>query len=212
MNSKEALEKLSYIPIYEEDEHNIITDINSCCVYKGDLYEIYGNEVDTIEKDLEVLKEYRKIEEELGIELTVLFSALKYGIYHVEDNCQRVYDNVSLISNYISTGPHDKLSYSFITYNTRQILLFEEYGKTWFLVKKDLAKKEPKMKILSNKEQNKLIEKIMELNSLIANSNADLKAFDLLGDIMCSALDMRHTNKVKDALIEELIKKEKLEK
>lgn len=209
MNSKEALEKLSYVPIYEEDEHNIITDINSCCVYKGDLYEIYGNEVDTIEKDLEILEEYRKIEEELGIELTILFSALKYGIYYIEDNCQRVYDNVSLISNYISTGPHDKLSYSFITYNTRQILLFEEYGKTWFLVKKDLAKKESKMKILSNKEQNKLIEKIMELNSLIANSNADLKAFDLLGDIMCSALDMRHTNKVKDTLIEELIKKEK---
>ena len=68
------------------------------------------------------------------------------------------------------------------------------------------------MKILSNKEQNKLIEKIMELNYLIANSNADLKAFDLLGDIMSSALDMRHTNKVKDALIEELIKKEKKEK
>ena len=64
MNSKEALEKLSYIPIYEEDEHNIITDINNCCVYKGDLYEIYGNEVDTIKKDLEVLEEYRKIEEE----------------------------------------------------------------------------------------------------------------------------------------------------
>lgn len=207
MNSKEALEKLSYIPIYEEDEHNVITDINNCCVYKGDLYEIYENEVDTIEKDLEVLEEYRKIEKELGIELTVLFSALKYGIYYVEDNCQRVYDNVYLISNYINTEPHDKLSYSFITYHKKQILLFEEYGKTWFLVKKDLAKKESKMKILSNKEQNKLIEKIMELNSLIANSNADLKAFDLLGDIMSSVLDMRHTNKVKDALIEELTSK-----
>lgn len=146
MNSKEALEKLSYIPIYEEDEHNIITDINNCCVYKGDLYEIYGNEVNTIEKDLEVLEKYRKIEKELGIELTVLFSALKYGIYYVEDDCQRasnniglhnfIYDNISLISNYINIGPHDKLSYSFITYNTRQILLFEKYGKTWFLVKK----------------------------------------------------------------------------
>lgn len=141
MNSKEALEKLSYIPIYEEDERNVITDVNNCCVYKGDLYEIYGNEVDTIEKDLEVLEEYRKIEKELGIELTVLFSALKYGIYYVENDYQRVYDNVYLISNYINTGPHDKLSYSFITYNTKQILLFEEYGKTWFLVKKRFSKK-----------------------------------------------------------------------
>ena len=55
MTSKEALEKLSYIPIYKEDEHNVITDIDSCCIYKGDLCEVYGSEVDTIEKDLEVL-------------------------------------------------------------------------------------------------------------------------------------------------------------
>ena len=160
-----------------------------------------------IEKDLEILEEHRKIEEELGIELTVLFSALKYGVYYLEDDCQRVYDNVSLISNYIGTGPHDKLSYSFITFSKKQILSFTNYGKTWFLVKKDLVKKEPKMKILNNKEQDKLIKKIMELNSLIANSNVDLEAFDLLGDIMCSVLDMRHTNKVKDALIEELTSK-----
>ena len=199
MNSKEALERLVGNKVF-------------ILLERSQGKKQFVNDINIIEKDLEILEEYRKIEEELGIELTVLFSALKYGIYYIEDNCQRVYDNVSLISNYISTGPHDKLSYSFITFYKRQILLFEEYGKTRFLAKKDLAKKELKMKILSNKEQNKLIEKIMELNSLIANSNADLKAFDLLGDIMCSALDMRHTNKVKDALIEELIKKEKLEK
>ena len=48
MTSKEALEKLSYIPIYEEDEHNVISDIDSSCIYKGDLCEVYGSEVDTI--------------------------------------------------------------------------------------------------------------------------------------------------------------------
>ena len=170
-----------------------------------------------IEKDLEILEEHRKIEKELGIELTVLFSALKYGVYYLEDDYQILfdnislhnlaYDNVSLISNYIGTGIHDELSYSFITFSKRRILSFADYGKTRFLIKKDLIKKEPKMKILNNKEQNKLIEKIMKLNSLIANSNVDLEAFDLLGDIMCLALDMRHTNKVKDALIEELTNK-----
>ena len=56
MTSEQALEKLSYIPIYEEDEHNVISDIDSCCIYKGDLCEVYGSEVDTIEKDLEVLE------------------------------------------------------------------------------------------------------------------------------------------------------------
>ena len=60
MNSKESLEKLSYIPIYEEDEHNVITDIDSCCIYKGDLCEVYGSEVDTIEKDLDRLEELEK--------------------------------------------------------------------------------------------------------------------------------------------------------
>ena len=170
-----------------------------------------------IEKNLEILEEHRKIEEELGIELTVLFSALKYGVYYLEDDCQILfnniglhnlaYDNVSLISNYIGTGIHDELSYSFITFSKRRILSFSDYGRTWFLVKKDLVKKEPKMKILNNKEQNKLIEKIMKLNSLIANSNIDLEAFDLLGDIMSLALDMRHTIRVKDALIEELTSK-----
>ena len=63
MNSEEALEKLSYIPIYEEDEHNVISDIDSCCVYKGDLCEVYGSEVDTIKKDLEILEYFKKIEE-----------------------------------------------------------------------------------------------------------------------------------------------------
>ena len=57
MTSKEALEKLSYIPIYEEDEHNVISDIDSCCIYKGDLCEVYGSEVDTIKKDLEILEQ-----------------------------------------------------------------------------------------------------------------------------------------------------------
>ena len=61
MTSKEALEKLSYIPIYEEDDYNVITDIDSCCIYKGDLCEVYGSEVDTIEKDLEVLEIFKRV-------------------------------------------------------------------------------------------------------------------------------------------------------
>lgn len=56
MTSKEALEKLSYIPIYKEDEHNVITDIDSCCIYKGDLCEVYDTEVNAIKKDLEILE------------------------------------------------------------------------------------------------------------------------------------------------------------
>ena len=152
----------------------------------------------------EELYKLENIEEELGIELEVLFSALKNGVYYFDEQGQLIHDYVYLTSNFMDVGVHEKLSFSFLTYSTRQTLLFENYGKTWSLNKKSFERKESKMKILNNKEQNKLIEKIMELNSFIANSNIDLEAFDLLGDIMSLALDMRHTIRVKDALIEEL--------
>ena len=60
MNSKECLEKLSYTPIYEED-----IDI----IFKGDLCEVYRNEVDIISKDLDRLEKLEDIEEEIGIDL-----------------------------------------------------------------------------------------------------------------------------------------------
>lgn len=52
MTSKEALEKLSYISIYEED-----IDI----IFKGDLCEVYRNEVDIISKDLDRLEKLEKV-------------------------------------------------------------------------------------------------------------------------------------------------------
>ena len=72
MISKEALEKLSYIPIYEED-----IDI----IFKGDLCEVYGSEVDIISKDLDQLEEYRKIEEEIGVDFITLVKMLKDDVY-----------------------------------------------------------------------------------------------------------------------------------
>ena len=72
MISKEALEKLSYIPIYEED-----IDI----IFKGDLCEVYRNEVDIISKDLDLFEEYRKIEEEIGVDFITLVKMLKDDVY-----------------------------------------------------------------------------------------------------------------------------------
>ena len=72
MTSKEALEKLSYIPIYEED-----IDI----IFKGDLCEVYRNEVDIISKDLDLLEEYRKLEEEIGVDFITLVKMLKDDVY-----------------------------------------------------------------------------------------------------------------------------------
>ena len=71
MTSKELLEKICYIPIYEEDEHNEITDINTCCLYKGDLCEVYENEISAIEKDLDRLEKLERIFEILQRHLYV---------------------------------------------------------------------------------------------------------------------------------------------
>ena len=88
------------------------------------------------------LKSLEDIEEELGIELSVLFSALKNGVYYFDNHGQLIHDYVCLSDNYLSIGVRDKLSYSFMTFYDRQILSFEDYGKTWSLDKKDLTKKE----------------------------------------------------------------------
>ena len=54
MTSKKALRKLSGVPIFEDDDSNMITD-TCCCVYVGDLCEVYDSEVNIIKKDLELL-------------------------------------------------------------------------------------------------------------------------------------------------------------
>lgn len=128
MNSKEALKELEIATNWSGDEN-----------IDKDLYNLWGNVAcRVIKKDLEVLEEHRKIEEELGIELTVLFSALKYGVYYFTSDGQLIHDYVSLTNNYIDAGAHNKLSYSFMTFFERQILLFTGYGKNWALTKEEL--------------------------------------------------------------------------
>lgn len=128
MNSKEALKELEIATNWSSDEN-----------IDKDLYNLWGNVAcRVIKKDLEVLEEHRKIEKELGIELVVLFKALKYGVYYFAYDGQLIHDYVNLIDNYIDVGPHDKLSYSFMTILEKRILLFEGYGKTWALTKEEL--------------------------------------------------------------------------
>ena len=83
MTSKEALEKLSYITIYEED-----IDI----IFKGDLCEVYRNEVDIISKDLERLEKLEKVIETLKKSFLLSVGELR-GIYFT-----LAYDN-----NYVMT-------------------------------------------------------------------------------------------------------------
>ena len=72
MTSKRALRKLSGVPIFEDDDRNIITDIDCCCVYIGDLCEVYEREVNIIKKDLDRLEKLEKENQELKNELEKL--------------------------------------------------------------------------------------------------------------------------------------------
>ena len=128
MNSKEALKELEIATNWSSNE-----DIDK------DLYNLWGNVAcRTIKKDLDRLEEYRKFEEELGIDLITMFKALKNGIYYFAYDGQLIHDYVSLTNNYIDAGAHDKLSYSFMTLLEKQILLFEGYGKNLALTKEEL--------------------------------------------------------------------------
>ena len=89
----------------------------------------------------EKLHQILNIEEELDIDLTILFNALKNGVYYFDEQGQLIYSNVWLTDNHVSTGVHDKLSYSFKT-PYHETLLFEDYGKTWALSEEELRNKE----------------------------------------------------------------------
>ena len=127
MISKEALEKLSYIPIYEED-----IDI----IFKGDLCEVYGSEVDIISKDLDLLEEYRKIEEEIGVDFITLVKMLKDDVYindgGIVGEIGNIYkEQVKSIEHWPIWG---------FTIGDGVEYAFKDRGKTWALDKEEFYK------------------------------------------------------------------------
>lgn len=78
------------------------------------------------------------IEEEIGIDLTVLFSVLKNGVWYFDEQGQLLHDYVWLVNNYIDAGVPDKLSFSFKAFLSGKILLFAGYGKEWVLTEERL--------------------------------------------------------------------------
>ena len=131
MISKEALEKLSYIPIYEED-----IDI----IFKGDLCEVYRNEVDIISKDLDLFEEYRKLEEEIGIDFITLIKILKEDVYINDggfvNELGNIYkEQVKSIEHWpvwsFTAGDDDEM---------KTLCAFKDRGKTWALDKEEFYK------------------------------------------------------------------------
>ena len=87
----------------------------------------------TQEEANEKLHKILNIEKEIGIDLTVVFSVLKNGVWYFDEQGQLIHDYVWLVNNYVATGVPDKLSFSFKTFNSEQILLFAGYCKEWAL-------------------------------------------------------------------------------
>ena len=92
----------------------------------------------TQEEANEKLHKILNIEEEIGIDLTVVFSALKNGVWYFDEQGQLLHDYVWLVNNYVGTGVPDKLSFSFKTFISGKILLFAGYGKEWALTEERL--------------------------------------------------------------------------
>lgn len=92
----------------------------------------------TQEEANEKLHKILNIEEEIGIDLTILFSALKNGVWYFDEQGQLLHDYVWLVNNYIDAGVPDKLSFSFKTFLSGKILLFAGYGKEWALTEERL--------------------------------------------------------------------------
>ena len=122
-----------YLKSDKECEYDLTSYNNGITILKGDPIEIMS-----LDKATEKLHKILEIEEEIGIDLITLFKALKYGVYYYTSQNQLTHDYVWLYDNYISAGFREKLSYSFMTCFQKQILSFEDYGKTWSLDRKEL--------------------------------------------------------------------------
>ena len=92
----------------------------------------------TQEEANEKLHKILNIEKEIGIDLTIVFSALKNGVWYFDEQGQLVHDYVWLVNNYVAAGVPDKLSFSFKTFLSGKILLFAGYGKEWALTEERL--------------------------------------------------------------------------
>ena len=121
MTSKEALKDIPGILINFE----CLSDIH-------DNQDIKKQKFGIIEKDLDQLEEYRKIEEELGVDLITLFKALKDGIYINEDG--------SVYKDCIKSIEHWSDGWGFISNDDYIEVLFEDYGISWALDKEEFYK------------------------------------------------------------------------
>lgn len=101
----------------------------------ADVEYLASNECANRFKDiLETVKEYKKIEEDLGIDLVTLFKALKNGFYTIREDLGLITD-ARLVLN------HTYPKFEFIRDNSMYFYSLKDYGETWALTKEELEEK-----------------------------------------------------------------------
>ena len=80
------------------------------------------------------LAQLENIEEELGVELIILFKALRDGVFINEDG--------SVYKDYIKSIEHWPDCWGFISNDEDIEVFFEDYGVTWALTSEELGLKE----------------------------------------------------------------------
>ena len=122
MRSKEALERLLMLARpcdYEVREHR-----NNYC----DMLE------NVIKKDLDQLEEYRKIEEEIGIDFITLSKILKQRFVYDNDQVK-----IELLGLHIKSD--ELYLYGFVEDTMHAVYLrLKDYGKTWTMTKEEFYK------------------------------------------------------------------------
>lgn len=85
---------------------------------------------DMVEKELDELKQYKKIEKNLGINFITLVKALKDGVYFKSTHIPEIQFGVIIIIDIENLIVENRTH--FLT------LQFKDYGKTWSLTKEEL--------------------------------------------------------------------------
>lgn len=122
MSNKEALERILMLARpcdYEVREHR-----NNYC----DMLE------NVIKKDLDLLEEYKKIEEEIGIDFITLSKILKQRFVYDNDQVK-----IELLGLHIKSD--ELYLYGFVEDTMQAVYLrLKDYGKTWALDKEEFYK------------------------------------------------------------------------
>lgn len=103
----------------------------------NEMRDIKKRKFDIIERDLDLLEEYRKIEEEIGVDFITLVKMLKDGVYindgGIVDEIGHMYkDQVKSIEHWpvwgFTAGDDDEM---------KTLCAFKDRGKTWALSKEE---------------------------------------------------------------------------